>query len=93
MNTPVAHMIKDSAGKISHIGDKSSMKSLSKYIEDNSDLSPSKIDKSNLEQWIPSEAMNVANEFRTNHGNDLSPELITELLRSLNKIWREREKK
>lgn len=37
--------------------------------------------------------MNIAREFRTNHGNDLQPELITELLRSLNKIWRDREKK
>lgn len=37
--------------------------------------------------------MQLANDFRVQYGNDLQPELITELLRSLNKIWREREKK
>jgi hypothetical protein len=37
--------------------------------------------------------MDLANNFRSNHGNDLSSGLITELLKSLNKIWREREKK
>jgi len=45
------------------------------------------------DNWIPVKAFNIANEFRTKHGNDLSPELITELLRSLNAIWRAREKK
>lgn len=46
-----------------------------------------------MDNWIPSEAMEMANNFRSNHGNDLSPELITELLKSLNKVWRDREKK
>ena len=45
------------------------------------------------DSWIPTKAINLANEFRLKHGNDLSPELITELLRSLNAIWRAREKK
>lgn len=35
----------------------------------------------------------MANQFRQQHGNDLTPELITTLLSNLNKIWQEREKK
>lgn len=46
-----------------------------------------------IDNWIPGEAYQVANDFRSKHGNDLSPELIQELLRTLNTIWRDREKK
>ena len=46
-----------------------------------------------LQQWVPSDAFNMAYQFRQEHGNDLSPELITTLLSNLNKIWQEREKK
>ena len=35
----------------------------------------------------------MAHQFRGQHGNDLSPELINEILSNLNKIWQEREKK
>lgn len=35
----------------------------------------------------------MAYQFRGEHGNDLSPELINQLLSNLNKIWQEREKK
>jgi hypothetical protein len=46
-----------------------------------------------MDDWIPGQAHKLANDFRLHHGNDLSPELITELLRNLNNIWRIREKK
>lgn len=45
------------------------------------------------DELIPTEAFKAANIFRTQHGNDLSPELINQLLQNLNMIWREREKK
>jgi hypothetical protein len=45
------------------------------------------------QQWVPSDAFQMANQFRSEHGNDLSPELITTLLSNLNKIWQDREKK
>lgn len=54
---------------------------------DNTDL------HGNIDDWIPGQAHKLANDFRLHHGNDLSPELITELLRNLNNIWRIREKK
>ena len=45
------------------------------------------------QQWVPSDAFQMAYQFRSQHGNDLSPELINQLLSNLNKIWQEREKK
>lgn len=45
------------------------------------------------DQWAPSDAYDLANEFRAKHGNELTPNLIKNLLGDLNKIWREREKK
>ena len=45
------------------------------------------------DNWIPGDAFKIANDFRSKNGNDLSPELITQLLRSLNQLWRDREKK
>lgn len=45
------------------------------------------------QQWVPSDAFQMAYQFRSQHGNDLSPELISQLLANLNKIWQEREKK
>ena len=42
---------------------------------------------------IPGEVFKLANNFRMQHGNDLSPELLDKLLQNLNLIWREREKK
>ena len=38
-------------------------------------------DLENEDNWIPGQAFTLANEFRALHGNDLTPELITELLR------------
>lgn len=46
-----------------------------------------------VEEWLPDEAFRVAHQFREQHGNDLTPALINQLLGDLNKIWREREKR
>ena len=35
----------------------------------------------------------MGHKFREFHGNDLTPQLVNQLLADLNKIWREREKK
>ena len=35
----------------------------------------------------------MAHKFRAEHGNDLSPDLINQLLQDLNNLWRQREKK
>ena len=43
--------------------------------------------------WVPQDAFSMAYQFRGQHGNDLSPELINQLLSNLNKIWQDREKK
>jgi len=43
--------------------------------------------------WVPHDAFSMAYQFRSQHGNDLSPELINQLLSNLNKIWQDREKK
>ena len=45
------------------------------------------------EHWMPNEAYSLAHSFRDTHGNDVTPDLINQLLGDLNKIWREREKK
>lgn len=42
---------------------------------------------------VPANVHTIASDFRLEHGNDLSTELINQLLANLNKIWREREKK
>jgi hypothetical protein len=45
------------------------------------------------ENWAPSDAYNLAHNFRNKNGDELTPMLINSLLNDLNKIWREREKK
>eukprot|EP00347_Sterkiella_histriomuscorum_P000635 403375084 len=45
------------------------------------------------ENWVPQEAYQLAHKFRDFNGNDLTPNLVNQLLQDLNKIWREREKK
>jgi hypothetical protein len=45
------------------------------------------------EGWVPNEAYLLAHGFRKQFGNELTPELINDMLRDLNRIWREREKK
>lgn len=45
------------------------------------------------DELIPTEAVDMANEFRLKHGNDLSQELINQLLVNLNLVWRKRERR
>lgn len=46
-----------------------------------------------MKDWVPADAYNMAHEFRTKHGNDLTPDLINQLLSDLNALWHAREKK
>lgn len=84
----IQNHLHDSAGRISHVGNHRS-KSRTKREEEKEAASPEQY----LENWVPGKAAQIANDFRVQYGNDLQPELITELLRNLNKVWREREKK
>ena len=45
------------------------------------------------DNWIPNTAYNLAHSFREQHGDELSFELVNEMLRDLNRIYRDREKK
>ena len=47
----------------------------------------------NNENWIPDQAYNYAHDFRNKHGDELSLELVNDMLRDLNRIYRDREKK
>lgn len=52
-----------------------------------------KEDPFNGDNWVPSEAYNYTCEFRNKYKVEMSDNLINDLLASLNKIWRDREKK
>ena len=72
--------------------------SLGKYIQDSggyaANLNPfAKNCGSPIDSLVPGEVFSKANEFRASHGNDLSTDLINELLSNLNEVWRNREKK
>jgi hypothetical protein len=43
--------------------------------------------------WLPGEAYNLAHGFREEHGSELTPQLVNQLLSDLNRIWSERERK
>ena len=45
------------------------------------------------DNWIPNTAYNLAHNFRERHGDELSTEFVNEMLRDLNRIYRDREKK
>lgn len=47
----------------------------------------------NSDNWVPSDAYNLACDFRNKYNIEMSESLINELLSSLNKIWRDREHK
>jgi len=47
----------------------------------------------NNDNWIPNTAYNLAHSFRARHGDELSFDLVNEMLRDLNRIYRDREKK
>lgn len=55
--------------------------------EANEDIKPDE------DEWVPGEAFATAYQFRSKHGNDMTPDLINQLLSNLNKIWQDREKK
>ena len=39
-----------------------------------------KQEEEEIQQWVPQEAYTMAHAFRMQHGNDLSPDLINQLL-------------
>ena len=43
--------------------------------------------------WVPEDAFKVAHNFRSNHGDEMSVDLVNMLLSDLNKIWSERERR
>ena len=43
--------------------------------------------------WIPADAFKMAHSFRSRYGDELSTEIVNELLRELNNIYRERERR
>ena len=45
------------------------------------------------ENWIPQEAFDVAYNFKFEHGGQLTDVLINKLLKALNSVWRERERR
>ena len=45
------------------------------------------------DNWIPNQAYNLAHGFRQKHGEDLTFELVNDVLKDLNRIYRERERK
>ena len=61
------------------------------------ELNPAKIDTEDEDEvqdgWVPNDAYALAHGVRKQFGNELTPDLINDMLRDLNKIWREREKK
>ncbi|CAI2362783.1 unnamed protein product [Moneuplotes crassus] len=45
------------------------------------------------DHWIPQEAFEIAYKIKTEHDGQLNDLMINQLLQSLNKVWRERERK
>lgn len=43
--------------------------------------------------WIPQEAFEIAHSYRDQHGDALSEAMIEKMLRELNKVWRDRERR
>lgn len=72
--------------------------SLAQYIQDSggyaANINPfAKNCHSPMDSLVPGEVFTKANQFKVEHGNDLSQDLINELLSNLNEVWRMREKK
>jgi hypothetical protein len=78
-----SNYVEDSGGSVSRLDAKSTL---------NASASLAFTDEPELD-WIPGDARTLAHEFRLQHGNDLSPALIAGLLKDLNKIWGDRERK
>ncbi len=66
-----------------------------KFVEKEKEQNKSNLTADPLEedQWAPTEAYTLAHDFRNKNGEDLTPQLVNQLLSDLNKIWRDREKK
>jgi len=45
------------------------------------------------DNWIPNTAYTLAHSFRQQHGDELTFDLVNEMLRDLNRIYRDRERK
>lgn len=89
---------KDNARLLSLLSKTKEYQNFGNFVEDsggNAVRLPKKEEEPKLEdeEWIPGEAFATAQQFRSKHGNDMTPELINQLLSNLNKIWMEREKK
>ena len=54
---------------------------------------PEQHESPETKDWVPADAYAMAHEFRQKHGNDLTPDLINQLLADLNSLWHTREKK
>lgn len=46
-----------------------------------------------MEDWIPEDAFKVAHDFRNKCAGQVSPALMNQFLKDLNKIWKSREQK
>lgn len=46
-----------------------------------------------MEDWIPEDAFKVAHDFRNKCAGQVSPALMNQFLKDLNKIWKAREQK
>ena len=63
-----------------------------KKINDKNNNNNNNKDIINTDNWIPSEALVCAKQFKSENGLDLNETMLNNLLTSLNKIWQEREK-
>jgi hypothetical protein len=46
-----------------------------------------------MEDWIPEDAFKVAHDFRNKCAGQVSPALMNQFLKDINKIWKVREQK
>jgi len=83
-----SNYVEDSGGSVSRLDARSTLNKSTL----NASASLAFTDEPELD-WIPGDARTLAHEFRLQHGNDLSPALIAGLLKDLNKIWGDRERK
>lgn len=95
------HYKADNDRLIKLLGDKN--KYFSDFAKDNKGsvrylAGPVKYGKSECDEpednsWIPHEAFEIAHQFRDSNGNALSETMINKMLRELNKVWRDRERR
>jgi len=98
-----AYLAEDTSGGVMFVKDKEtnhkhqpSNKSFSRKVKDVKNCRQKDFIEYNTENnvnWVPMDAYKCANDFSRKYQFDMSDEMISELLASLNKIWRDREKK